>query len=388
MWFRWVLYTTAAMIFGFGAWMSTHVSSDPSVFGRYSAGYAVMLAGIFLMCIPVVLLAGPLFGSVKRFGGNTVLLVSAIAVSLLVVELAIRAIDPLGISFYQHTLRYHLDKVADDDLYFRHPYNSTQVYGDVEIRTNSIGMRDRPLPDPSDGSQRILFLGDSVTFGVGVGEDQVFARRVEDQLNSRGNGTFRTFNSGVGGYNTDMEAAFLMRHGDLIDPDVVVLMWVGNDTEVTPDAPFDPWTEVALAGKSPPQVIRRVTWRSWTVRLVRHIVDYGAATGPARLDTRHPGWQATVASVLQVNEWCEQRGVPFVLVVLRYSPGGMLEDVVTNFSSLAEEKGIHFADSLPWWDGHEIRDFTNSIADSHPNAIGHDILADGLVALLAQKNLL
>ena len=388
MWFRWVLVTAAALIIGIVAWLSTHVSSEPAVFGRFSAAYSLMLAGFLLAGLALVLLAGPLFGSIKRFGGNTALFVSAIVVSLVIVELTVRIVDPLGISSYEHTLRYHLSKVPDDELFFRHPYNMRRIFGDVEVRTNSIGLRDRPLPNPSDGSRRILFLGDSVTFGVGVSEDLVFARRVEKQLNERGYASFRTFNSGVGGYNTDMEAAFLMRHGDLIDPDIVALLWVGNDTELTPTVRFDPWSDIAITGKSPPQAIRRLTGHSWTVRLIRHIVTYSSATGFYRLDTSQPGWQASVASVQRVNEWCEERGVPFVLVVLRYSPGGILDDVVANFRSLAENQGFRFADSLPWWEGHEIRDYTNSVVDSHPNAVGHKILADGLVTLLMDENLL
>ena len=64
--------------------------------------------------------------------------------SLAGAEAFVRLTDPLGISYYQESRRYMLDKVADEDLYNRHVPNLREVYQGVRVETNEIGLRDRP----------------------------------------------------------------------------------------------------------------------------------------------------------------------------------------------------------------------------------------------------
>ena len=65
-----------------------------------------------------------------------------------------------------------------------------------------------------------------------------------------------------GSYNTVQEYAVLRTYADVIEPDVVVLLYVENDIEPN-DPPFDPWSETSLQGKSSGTVIQMLLQKSW-----------------------------------------------------------------------------------------------------------------------------
>jgi len=101
----------------------------------------------------------------------------------------------------------------------------------IEIRTNAQGYRNRPL-GPKAG-RRILFLGDSITFGDYVPEAMTFVRRVEQLARANGR-DWETINAGVGGVGLDEQIAILHETGLDSDPDVVVLDFYLNDFEASP----------------------------------------------------------------------------------------------------------------------------------------------------------
>jgi lysophospholipase L1-like esterase len=117
---------------------------------------------------------------------------------------------------------------------FRHNPNSevvvegSPVSPDVRLvyRTNALGYRNPPI-GPKHG-RRILFLGDSITFGLGVNEEHTFVRRIED-LAGRDGRHWETVNAAVNGLGTNGEIAVLHETGLSVEPDVVVLGFYLND---------------------------------------------------------------------------------------------------------------------------------------------------------------
>lgn len=103
------------------------------------------------------------------------------------------------------------------------------------VRTNSRGLRERELLlQPAAGTTRLLFLGDSVTFGSGVLAEEAFPRLLEAgladaELAATRTRRVETLNAGVVGYNTLQELGRLEGVGLAYHPDVVVLTFVVND---------------------------------------------------------------------------------------------------------------------------------------------------------------
>lgn len=93
---------------------------------------------------------------------------------------------------------------------------------DVEVATNSLGMRDEE-PGPKSGP-RILLLGDSYTMGYGVPRGAIFADLLEKDLG------VDVVNAGTGGYEIIHQAQVLAEYGPLLKPDLVVYaLYLGND---------------------------------------------------------------------------------------------------------------------------------------------------------------
>lgn len=101
----------------------------------------------------------------------------------------------------------------------------------IVIETNSLGYRNREL-GPKAG-RRLLFLGDSITFGDYVDDRETFVRRIEAHARADGR-DWETVNAGVGGIGIDHEIAILLETGIGIDPDVVVLDFYLNDFQASP----------------------------------------------------------------------------------------------------------------------------------------------------------
>jgi hypothetical protein len=100
--------------------------------------------------------------------------------------------------------------------------------------TNSRGYRaarEFAVPKPVS-MRRVLFVGDSFTFGQGVNDDETFAAQTERRLKQLCPTTpLEIVNTGVPGFSTSQELAFLEREGLALEPDVVVLGFYGNDPQ-------------------------------------------------------------------------------------------------------------------------------------------------------------
>ncbi len=104
----------------------------------------------------------------------------------------------------------------------------------IEYRINSKGLRcaDFPLKKP-EGETRLLIIGDSVTLGYGVTEDQAYPQMLQKYLCERlPDASFRVINGGVNAYSTREELMFLRKRGIGFEPDMVIVGFVLNDVSL------------------------------------------------------------------------------------------------------------------------------------------------------------
>lgn len=95
---------------------------------------------------------------------------------------------------------------------------------------SSQGLRDREFDVPKPpGVFRILVLGDSVTYGVGVRPDETFPKRLESILNATNRTRVEVLNAGVSGYTAYNEWQFFRRRGREFEPDLVIAALCLND---------------------------------------------------------------------------------------------------------------------------------------------------------------
>jgi len=130
----------------------------------------------------------------------------------------------------------YLERISLDDLAYLHTYSP--VYGwtprpsfrhtlaGSETTINRLGYRGREVTRAREaGRPRVVMLGDSITFGYGVRDDETFSAVMETLAPP-----LEVVNLGVQGYGTDQELLKLEREGLAYAPDVVVLnVCLAND---------------------------------------------------------------------------------------------------------------------------------------------------------------
>ena len=86
-----------------------------------------------------------------------------------------------------------------------------------------------PFEKPANQT-RILFLGDSCTFGYGVSHDEAFPQVVESMLRGKTGREVECINAGVPGYSLFQGYRYLVTEGLRYQPDLVVLNFGWNDS--------------------------------------------------------------------------------------------------------------------------------------------------------------
>jgi len=137
----------------------------------------------------------------------------------------------------------------------RHPSTAVAAYvepdgdlGWVSNRSmpgvNAQGFRDpRDLVEPlDDGSQmvRVMMLGDSFVWGVGVGPDATIPRLLEGELGE----DYQVFSLAVPGWGVDQMYLAYRRYARVLDPRQVIVVFIDDDVDRVLEA-WRPWEGLA-----------------------------------------------------------------------------------------------------------------------------------------------
>jgi hypothetical protein len=254
------------------------------------------------------------------------------------------------------------------------PQNS-QMFRDLE----------RGIPKPA-GVRRVLVLGDSFAWGVGVEFEDALPQRLERALTRRRREPWEVVSLALPGMNTVEQAQQLLDRGFAYEPDVVLLAFVLNDSEDTDAAEARRAVDWSRRKREPSVLDRSlllniVRTRLWaTAENRRRISGYRSMY---RDDA--PGWTSARAALRRMGEACRERHVPFVVAVfpLFGNPLGAdypFADVHARIRAAAVDAGAQVVDLLPAYDGLRSENLVvDGAADEHPNEIAHRIAAGVLL---------
>jgi len=222
-------------------------------------------------------------------------------------------------------------------------------------RVSSLGLRGAALASqPEEGARRVVVLGDSFAFGLGVDEDETFSAQLEALLGERGRRT-EVANLGVPGYHSGQELAWLLRAGFALDPDLVLLLYYGND-EIKEAFQYDPSFRVLYGDALPvPYPLKGLLARSAIYRwLARADVGRLRRRGDlSSLGSRH--WPVTEDRLERMFRACAQRDTPLVVANLPLlwssqalaDPAGPGHENSDRVNRLAERCGVPVVDLRP-----------------------------------------
>ena len=157
---------------------------------------------------------------------------AGLLVPLLLVELIMVVFD-LGGSPNAHSWKTRGIHRADSELIYSLRPGAVSTWKfkqfDQVVHVNSMGLRDREVGAKVAGELRVLVLGDSMTFGHGVRDDESWPNQLEMHLAESPGPKVDVINAAVKGYGTDHQYKFFRDRLVPLRPDVVVLAAYGND---------------------------------------------------------------------------------------------------------------------------------------------------------------
>lgn len=272
-----------------------------------------------------------------------------------------------------------------------------------ELRVNADGFRGGPLQrtKPAD-VVRLVALGDSVSFGFGVPEDEVFIARVAalvaPALAPR---RVEWINAGVPGFTSVQGMRDLERRVLGLEPDVVTVLYGWNDgwrTAVPDTSRRPPSRAVALIERS-----RLLTLARWGANLLARQAGL-VRRDPRGLLPRVPV-EEFEATLLEIVERIRGAGALPVLVTppaafgperppeayFRYEwtvPRAELEPTRRRYADAIRRAAARAAVPLVDCASQVPADPTLFLADGyHPNAAGYRLMAEQIAAVLRQVRL-
>jgi lysophospholipase L1-like esterase len=203
--------------------------------------------------------AGPRSRSV-RLRKKLLALALGLSLALLILEVGTRIIFPAPPNPYRAPQIVYR---PDPELGYVHVPGEQGWIDDGWVTINSLGLRDTELREKQSDESRVFVIGDSVTLGWGVNDDETFCRQLGERLRQgKHAGDIRIINGGVSGYDTSQEARFLRRIGPVVDPDVVLIGFYWNDL-------LGP-ISLQRANPQSNDVLRMTPKHGWFRRTLRH----------------------------------------------------------------------------------------------------------------------
>ncbi len=304
--------------------------------------------------------------------------------------------------------------VEDAQLGWRLRPGARGEWGGTHVSINARGLRGPELPYARHaGATRILYLGDSVTFGYRLTVDQSYPYVTQRLLEQDPGGRFETVNAGVGGYAPWQELRYLKREGLRYEPDLIVVGFVLNDfTEKLSLIQFGGSGRGAQLARTARSQLDR--WLSGSgllfagrEALARLRFGPDVASGARRREDAevrwlarepdHPtivrGWRIARRSLDAIFQVAAQRDVPAALVVFPYAfqldAPRRSAAPQRRLMSHAATRGVPALDLLPVFAAAaRVRGVDALFLDpSHPSAEGHRLAAGALADFLVGQGL-
>ena len=327
--------------------------------------------------------SGPDPGGFSALVGNVLTLAAALLIAALALEGYVRLVADDGMQFDLEMWKYAqaLKRPAVDPLagHEHIPQSSAHLMG-VDVAINGFGYRDdlQTLDKPGD-VRRVLMLGDSLTFGWGVAQEDTPSELLQALLNQANDGwRYEVVNMGIGNANTDMQVRAMDLAGWQFDPDVIVLNYFINDAEPTPERAGGLLSEFSYAyvyfgGRL--DTLRRQAgnvpdWRAYYSGLYRDNAK---------------GWQTAVEAMRRLSSEAEGRDVPLVIAnypelhaLAPYPFDGINQALATVVMDLRRD----FVDLTPAVAGEIPENLWVHPQDAHPNAVANGKFAAALAPVI------
>jgi len=257
----------------------------------------------------------------------------------------------------------------------------------VSVTINSDGFRGQEIPvDKSPQSFRIVGIGDSLMFGWGVNDEEVYLSILSDVLNSNyPKYSWEIINMAVEGYNTVMEVETLKEKGLQYKPDIVIIHYFWNDFNL-PNFIREQEDYFALNQSFMVEYFKKNLKTIRVIEAPRHSSGINYENDPQKVPIQYRnmvGIEAYYGAMKELQSLSLKH--KFDVIVLAYEP-------TENIKQICLQLGFHMLDLTPLWKKYASeQNFLDANAawrmhkdDSHPSPIAHQFIAITLSRQLVQ----
>ncbi len=262
------------------------------------------------------------------------------------------------------------------------------------IRHNSWWFRDREVDVKNpEGAIRIAIIGDSVTFGRGIREEDRFSNRLEDYLNAvESSCHFEVLNFGWPGSETIDHLNVFKNTVFKVHPDFVLLQWSINDVE-GPDKSGLPEQISLIPIHSIHFLLYRVSafyflldlqWQM-IIQSICRSTSYEGYLFQRFGDPESPDSREYVDLLKELVGECRKREIPLGLILFPYVVPDLAESYPFRYlhelvRAVCDQEGVPCVDLLDTYA--QYRDhkalWVNRF-DNHPSPLAHRLAAEKLM---------
>jgi hypothetical protein len=320
---------------------------------------------------------------VKRILLRVALALVALAAAAAAAELLVERLDVFGVNYYPDVQCYLRDaieeapagEVSPEGRIFENRRGVRLELTHFEYRTDEHRLRTGAERAPVSGGMPVLFLGDSVTLGWGVDDEESWPRLVERAARAPDGRRLDCMNAGHLMYDATQEASLLRGWGPELHPELVILTFNFNDVHPT----WDQLVELHLAQPGAAEKETAIGRFFWGLRaLLRYRSDLRRLAHEDRSTippySYYPkGWPRCETALEDVRRTCGQLGARLVV-------NDHTAPVIPELARWCEEHGVARIETA--LDEEDQRRYRNSAIDTHLNAEGNAVVAGEVVEQL------
>ncbi len=317
-------------------------------------------------------------------------------------------------------IRFHypanIFKLSSPDISYQMVPNFNGDFAGSKVILNSQGLRDTEHYFKKEaGVYRILCLGDSIVFGYGAAQPDIFTSQLQKILPHNKTMKYEVINAAVTGYNTYQERVSLEKFGIKYNPDLVIVGFTMNDLTagmLSPsmlhtlmDIKGEPYSYADMAFSSRLQyfLLRRSYFFQYCLLKFRSLLNtyklnkivmvgdyskesldyYAGLLAPEKLTNEY----ACKKELLKLKDLT--RGSKLLLII--FSADIQLRNEKFNepqkmIRAFCQENKISFIDMLPVFKKYTKKEIFVDIG--HPNAFGHKLVVEEILKYLKDNRII
>jgi lysophospholipase L1-like esterase len=324
----------------------------------------------------------------------------SILFTLLVLELTLRLVYPFR--FHPRKKVFHavtkLYKLSENKhlVYELCPNSGLKLEkSGIEIKINGFGFRDKNYSLNKGDKKRVIFVGDSLTYGWQINLHETYHKQLEVLLHSK-NYDADVLGMGIVGYNTVQEYYLIKEKVLKFNPDIIVLQICANDFRRTLGIKKEtkgehyiliPYRDVAipyvLANSSITQFLMRLSHLYKFINLKLELLIKKWNKNYTAKDYFLMGEEKSFRYLIKIKKFLDEQGIKFCAVIF---PNKKTRETYRHASLHQRIRSVLTNLHVPYIDLYREFNIIGSAdiwADkSHPNGKGNRIAAEALLDFL------